>query len=772
MKKFFFFLSAIALLGLASACVEQQEVNPNYNPETREVNANFVFNVATNDSPTTKMTADTVQALVDASAKFRGIDNGMLLALQLSNNSKTAIGTETNGEGAIKKSYELPDILQERTLTGAGSETGVNKSRRVLELSVPTGVNNFIFWGKAKRASSGTNDGMGLIDWKITPANLSTVAFSLQPRITVPTDNTVVLREVEEVITKVLNNILKTPKGTYSTWNAQWWDYAVYENGKWSLRTASITDGTKASPLAEIIGNTFVNFITIQPGGVRAGSGQSVIRQIADILVSMRSVATATPTSNGEKLAQAFAKSFIDECYKYFYITDLVNGTTVPDEFDNETFKPLAGDYSVVSSDPETMRWRDAGDICDVLQIANHTNIKPNYLRFFPTEFGLPMGVAQLQIAADPKNDAAANLKIYYPSQDPGADINMFNGNGTTDVNKFMYPAELCYFGNSPIRVTDQTVEEKEYPDGSGNGDKEWLNNDSWTAKAFSARGGVVTSTTRAIAMADNINYGSALLEITVGYQHITNDHPLTDNTQHFHEGEANRLEIKNPEAGLFRLTGILIGGQHKTVGWNYIAKTNTDNQDNNNYIIYDKLTNPLTDKTLAKAISVPANNETSGPNYTLVWDNYVPGETQDNVYVALEFVNKTGKDFWGEHNIIRKDGTFYIVGKLTAPKVSASTSEAGTTAGFSNWPADPDFYALPPYNNEGATIKMPRVFMQDYKTVANFKIGPESLKHAYVTVPDLRSSQMSLGLSVDLQWRAGLTYNIELGSTTTTGGE
>ena len=43
--------------------------------------------------------------------------------------------------------------------------------------------------------------------------------------------------------------------------------------------------------------------------------------------------------------------------------------------------------------------------------------------------------------------------------------------------------------------------------------------------------------------------------------------------------------------------------------------------------------------------------------------------------------------------------------------------------------------------------------------TTANFVINETSLQHAYVTVPDLRSTQISLGLSVDLNWRAGLDF-------------
>ena len=44
--------------------------------------------------------------------------------------------------------------------------------------------------------------------------------------------------------------------------------------------------------------------------------------------------------------------------------------------------------------------------------------------------------------------------------------------------------------------------------------------------------------------------------------------------------------------------------------------------------------------------------------------------------------------------------------------------------------------------------------------TTADFVIGENSLKSALVEVPDLRSSQISLGLSVDLKWQTGLNFS------------
>ena len=101
---------------------------------------------------------------------------------------------------------------------------------------------------------------------------------------------------------------------------------------------------------------------------------------------------------------------------------------------------------------------------------------------------------------------------------------------------------------------------------------------------------------------------------------------------------------------------------------------------------------------------------------------------------------------------MIRQGGTFYLVGKLKLANATNSIT----------WPTT---YAVPPYNASGASQQISRVFVQDFMTTANFKIGANSLKSAFVTVPDLRSSQTSLGLSVDLNWQTGLDFEAILGA-------
>ena len=103
------------------------------------------------------------------------------------------------------------------------------------------------------------------------------------------------------------------------------------------------------------------------------------------------------------------------------------------------------------------------------------------------------------------------------------------------------------------------------------------------------------------------------------------------------------------------------------------------------------------------------------------------------------------------------KGQTFYLVAEL---------DPTGKEIPAANWDT---YYQVPPLDASGVSTKTTRIFVQDYMTTVNFKFTAEghtsSLQNAYVTIPDLRSSQLSFGLSVDLDWRPGLTFDADLGS-------
>jgi hypothetical protein len=308
------------------------------------------------------------------------------------------------------------------------------------------------------------------------------------------------------------------------------------------------------------------------------------------------------------------------------------------------------------------------------------------------------------------------------------------NTSGFT-VESYYYPAELLYFGNSPIRVSNKEHKPNAYPNGVGNWDTDASWSEDWLKDSH------VTSKTQSVAMKNDINYGTALMKTTVSYGATTlkdNNHAIQkykDPSIGDNDEPDNEITVNGAS---FKVVGVVISGQSKQVGWDFLPKTGSAQG-----YVYDY--------SISSVGAIPATGS-SVPNYTLVFDNYnataaAESKPQDKVYVALELYNNSGSDFFGEHGVIRDGGTFYLIGELDPAK-------AGLQAPA--WPAN---HPLPPYNADGSSKKIARVFMQDYMTSANFVIGVNSLKHAYLTVPDLRYSSLTLGLSVDIQWSTGLDF-------------
>ena len=137
--------------------------------------------------------------------------------------------------------------------------------------------------------------------------------------------------------------------------------------------------------------------------------------------------------------------------------------------------------------------------------------------------------------------------------------------------------------------------------------------------------------------------------------------------------------------------------------------------------------------------------------------DNFVSGDgaTQEPVNIAVEIKNNSGRDFYGHDGLIPAGGTFYLVGQLnpangTGLADAAAWAAAGVYTGANNTIAHPGY---------GKT----RVFIQDFKTTVNFNISEKALQKAYSSIPDLRSTKLLFGLSVDLTWKAGLEFNVNL---------
>lgn len=218
---------------------------------------------------------------------------------------------------------------------------------------------------------------------------------------------------------------------------------------------------------------------------------------------------------------------------------------------------------------------------------------------------------------------------------------------------------------------------------------------------------GVVKNSTASIALKDQIQYAVGRLKMTVKVANGT-----------LYDGNG---ETVNVPTGGFPVSAVLIGDQRK-VDFQFAPANKTDKQ----YTIYDK-----------ELTGINATTGGSTANNTLVLET----PADENVNVLLELTNNTGKRFKGKNGYIPAGAKFYLLGTLTPNK--------GT--------------------NYDAT-KLNQVFKQDYVTTANFTIKvndgtthDQGLGAAYNVIPDLRTPALSIGLSVDLTWQTGLTFDVDM---------
>lgn len=320
----------------------------------------------------------------------------------------------------------------------------------------------------------------------------------------------------------------------------------------------------------------------------------------------------------------------------------------------------------------------------------------------YPNNINLPDGAVQLSFNTTSKQFAYAATSS-------------LTGIQNLDASKVCFPASIYYFQSSDLAATAKELDSNEWPTTTTNwtaATAPWLKDASNLAEGWTAS---VQPTTRSIAMRQNINYGVANLATTVKCGEAS----LPDNTT---------LSVTDPSefAGTvavptegFTVTGLLIGGQPTKVGFNFQPASD------------DAFDQTIYDKNLTGIVA--KNGTASTANYTIVLPND-KGRTatdQNKVNVAIELTNNSGVAFRGADGIIPAGGKFYLVGQL-----------------------DPNAKTI-----EGVT--KPAVFMSDYKTTMNLTIT--SLKSAYNTIPDLRSTKLQLGLSVDLVWKTGIQFDVNI---------
>ena len=750
MKKVFY-LMATALFALV-ACEQPEPGTPTLEGNADEVETQLVLSVSTG-APSTRMSADAVQK----NNNFLGITDATMYAYDsgyLGSATTPTYTLKTDGTG-WKKTYDLGTLYQSNAITAANNKT--SSSNRIMKLMVPNGVNSVVFYGRAINPMPDAKQGYTLRHLNDT---LEKVHFHVTRRIG-DASEVASYDATARLMIAVINFLMDSnvPAKTeaymgYTNLPA----ISVKEIGHiYAYRYAHDDDYNHAPymdkmrdllDLEQVMGAAYYAFSKIGNKEYRAGNSRSILAMVTGMVQMLAANDSNAPMDS--------------------YSANMMR---LGDEIERRI--KLVFDLNLETG--EVLGFQSIDNIRTSLGLNSNTAYDhAKDLNNYPYgDFNIPEGAAQFiytHVATSGSYFTAGADEFYYlhpnaPLVNPKME--------SFEPRKYIYPAELMYFVNSGLRTSSEEIPDSDFP----NGVTPWEDDDNAKWGSFSNHG-TVGPDTRTIAVRDNINYGVALLQTSV--QWSADNLIMKDNRGAIMGIQEGDKSIKASDAN-FYLRGVLVGGVNPIYDWQYLPTqkftsefADESGQTYGSYdgVIYDDEivgAGPIPNNTSVKGVSVP----TAQDNFTLVYDNYNPAKDrahQDSVYVTLEFVNM-GEPFYGKNNVIPTGGTFYLLGKLE-PNFTTTGTDSGLFSG--TWPSHyqiPPVYgiqgdteAVPDGKKPGQSKQIPRVFIQNYVTKVTFKIGENSLKYAFYSIPDMKAAQMSLGLSVDLSWIDGYSFDIEFG--------
>lgn len=267
-------------------------------------------------------------------------------------------------------------------------------------------------------------------------------------------------------------------------------------------------------------------------------------------------------------------------------------------------------------------------------------------------------------------------------------------------ANAFVTPAELWYRANTGIRVANEIKSTQV-------GSQDWA---TFVGSAYNAADNMVKASTQSVALLNPLQYGVANLETQIKFAAenlVVTKTVVTDYTTNPATTEEKVVESV-PVANL-ALTGILVGDQ-KNVDWQFLPV-----EGDGAVAVYD-----------TDLIKTTFGTEFDIASQTLLCETH-----KDVVNIALEFVNNTNAAFTGVDGIVPAGAKFYLIGQLDKSKGTPNGAEY--------------------------------IFQQDFKTIAKILIN-KLQGTAYNNIPDLRSPELELGLSVDLEWQKGYEFEVAIG--------
>lgn len=313
----------------------------------------------------------------------------------------------------------------------------------------------------------------------------------------------------------------------------------------------------------------------------------------------------------------------------------------------------------------------------------------------YPSIKHLPDGAAVLQWGK-----RADNTFGFIPQ------VQTTNTANVSSMNRYTYPAELYYYGNSLIKTSNDEV-----PVTSYSGKATWKD----VVDDLYMSGSVVTNNTKALAIVDPMQYAVARLQGTV--QAVTE---VTDET--LYDADNTLVSLTNGDNDSFPITGLIVSGQYP-VNFDFTPKLDGASEDNEHFV-YD---------SYLGSNSLSLTTTESSPFYTMVMQTH----DYEDVTIILEFENNSGTDFVGENGIVFNGTKFYLAGKVELSKGNANGVDASERDDVSN-----------------------RVFTQDHTTVISMKVS--SLAKAYNVMPNIQSGRLEVGVEINLKWEQATPITIE----------
>ena len=316
----------------------------------------------------------------------------------------------------------------------------------------------------------------------------------------------------------------------------------------------------------------------------------------------------------------------------------------------------------------------------------------------YPRNINLPDGAAALRWVEVEENNET--VKKFMPQMQTTTLDNI------NTITRFAYPASLYYFVNSGIKTSDGMVSlPTEYNKITESDTKRAWNKiltENFTADTK------VTSTTRAVALTDPVQYAVAQLQVNTSYST-----PSGKPANTLPDAVNANIEVD----GKFLLKGVIICGQ-RPVNYNFVPGDNSD-----------ALTKFIYDSQVKKNCTLSASS-TDAACTTLVLQSY---EGED-VNIILEYENNSDDlTFKCVDGIVYPHTRFYLIGKVEALKGDDVNTDEKTH----------------------------QVFTKDYITTVNMTV--KSLAKAYNVLPNLLGGGLELGVELTTKWIQAETTNVLL---------